>query len=127
VRRTLMVLLTGAVVAGVPADAHHSFAADYFEEKTVSIEGVVEEFLYRNPHSLLVVMAKDESGRVERFTAEWGGAGRLAQRGVTSETLKPGDLVIITGSPGRNPSEHKLHLKGLHRPTDGWRWPRRAN
>ncbi len=31
--------------------AHHSFAATYFEDKTVTIEGNLKQFLYRNPHS----------------------------------------------------------------------------
>ena len=37
--------------------------------------------------------------------------------------LKPGDYVIVTGSPGRKAAERRIHLKGLHRPSDGWRWP----
>jgi len=36
----LVLLIAGAVILGVPAAyAHHSFAATYFEDKTVTIEG----------------------------------------------------------------------------------------
>jgi hypothetical protein len=116
-------MLTGAVVAGVPAYAHHSFARYYFESQSAAIEGEVQEFQYRNPHALLLVRAADETGQMRTYTAEWGGPTRLARAGIESHTLKPGDRVIVTGSPGRNPSEYKLHLKGLHRPADGLRWP----
>jgi thiamine monophosphate kinase len=57
---------------------------------------------------------------VETYTAEWGNARRLGESGITKDTLKPGDLVVVTGSPGRNAAERKLHLKGISRPTDGW-------
>jgi hypothetical protein len=123
VKHTLLVLLTGAVVAGVPAYAHHSFARYYFESQSTSIEGEVQEFQYRNPHALLLVRAADDTGQMRVYTAEWGGPSRLARAGIQGHTLKPGDRVIVTGSPGRNPSEYKLHLKGLHRPADGLRWP----
>jgi len=46
----------------------------------------------------------------------------LSSQGVTKDTLKPGDAVIVTGSPGRVGSENKVHLKGIRRPTDGWTW-----
>jgi hypothetical protein len=41
---------------------------------------------------------------------------------VTKDTLRPGDIVRITGSPGRDESERRLHLKRIERPADGWQW-----
>jgi len=41
---------------------------------------------------------------------------------VTKDTLRPGDKVIVTGSPPRDPSEYRLHLKRIERPADGWKW-----
>ena len=41
---------------------------------------------------------------------------RLSSQGVTKDTLKPGDAVVVTGSPGRAGSENKVHLKGIKRP-----------
>jgi hypothetical protein len=116
-----MLLVIGTASTG--AGAHHSFSVDYFEEQTVSIEGEVEQFQLKNPHSFLYIKVKDERGELQTFAAEWGGLSRLERRGVTAETFKPGDFVIVTGSPGRKASERRIHLKGLHRPSDGWRWP----
>jgi hypothetical protein len=121
--RMTVLLLMGTLTAGAGVYAHHSFAMDYFEEQTVSIEGEVEQFQLKNPHSFLYVKVKDDKGEVQTYSAEWGGLTRLERRGVTADTLKPGDFVIITGSPGRKASERRIHLKGLHRPSDGWRWP----
>jgi thiamine monophosphate kinase len=70
------------------------------------------------------VMAPDPNDKsmVYRWAVEWGGGGQLGQQGVTRDTLKPGDHVIITGSPGRNPQDHRLRMRTIFRPKDGWRW-----
>jgi thiamine monophosphate kinase len=59
---------------------------------------------------------------MRRFAAEWANPARLTRDNVTKDTLKPGDRVIVTGSPGRTASEYKLHLKRIVRPADGWSW-----
>jgi hypothetical protein len=51
-----------------------------------------------------------------------GAGGQLGRQGVTRETLKPGDHVIIVGNPGRNPDDHRLRMVNITRPSDGWKW-----
>jgi len=116
-------MLTIAVVgAGMTARAHHSFAATYHEDQTVKIEGKLVQFLFRNPHSFVHVEAPDEKGEMQRWAVEWGGVGQLAGQGITRETLKAGDVVAITGNPGRNPADHRLRMVTLKRPSDGFTW-----
>lgn len=110
------------LVASIPAYSHHSFAAHYFEQQSVTVTGEVVEFVYKNPHAWVHVMARDEAGEMQQFSAEWANPNRLRQQKITEDTIKPGDTVIITGSPGRNASEHKIHLKRIERPADGWNW-----
>jgi hypothetical protein len=116
----LLTLAMAAVLGGVTASAHHSFAAYYFENQSTTIEGEIEEFQLRSPHALVLFKARTPEGTMETYTAEWGNPRRLSQNGITKDTLKPGDFVVITGSPGRTPSERKVHLKGIRRPADGW-------
>jgi hypothetical protein len=111
------VLTIAVAAAGSTARAHHSFAATYDESKTTRIEGKLVQFLFRNPHSFVHVMAPDESGMEQRWAVEWGGAGQLAGQGVSRETLKPGDVVVITGNPGRNPADHRVRMVTLRRPS----------
>jgi hypothetical protein len=124
-KRTLfaLALVAGAlVVSSGRAYAHHSFAATYFEDKTQKIEGNLVQFLYRNPHSFVHVEAPDEKGMMQRWAVEWGAGGQLGRQGVTRETLKPGDHVVIVGNPGRNPEDHRLRMVNITRPSDGWKW-----
>ena len=121
-KRALLTLVIGAAALAVPTSAHHSFAATYVEDQRVSIEGDLVQFEYRSPHSWVHVIARDENGATQQFAAEWASATRLQQSGVSQDTLKAGDHVIIAGSPGRDPAEHRIHLKSIQRPADGWQW-----
>ena len=116
-------LCTGAVLlTAVPAHGHHSWTAAYLEDQSVWIQGEVVEFHYQNPHAWLYVSAPDKSGATAKYGAEWASPSRLSQQGITRSTVKPGDTVILTGSPPRDPSEYRLHLKKIERPSDGWTW-----
>ena len=110
------------IYATAPAYAHHSFAATYFEDKTDTVEGDLVQFLFRNPHSFVHVEGKDKDGNTVRYAVEWGAGLQLNRQGVTRETLKPGDHVVITGNPGRNPEDHRLRMRTITRPSDGWKW-----
>jgi uncharacterized protein DUF6152 len=120
--RTLLILTVAVLSGGVAVRAHHSFAAYYLEDQSVTIHGELVTFEYKNPHAWLRVAALDNDGRLQTVGAEWANPGRLNQQGITKETLKPGERLIITGSPSRNTSEYAMHLKKIERPADGWTW-----
>ena len=120
--RPVLTLALCALVGGVRVHGHHSFAAYHSEGQTVSVEGTLAELDYRNPHTFVHLLAPDKSGKVQRVVAEWASPARLSQDGIAKDALKPGDRVILTGSPSRDPSEYKMHLKGIVRVTDGWKW-----
>ena len=73
---------------------------------------------------MLRLVGADETGKRQNFSAEWSNAARLKQLGLTVASIKPGDHLVITGSPGRNPAERRVHLRTIHRPADGWKWPK---
>jgi hypothetical protein len=119
--KSLALVVTLAVVAA-PLAAHHSFPAYYFEQQSVTIEGELVEFNYRTPHTWVHVRTRDGEGAVQTFAAEWSSPNRLQREGISKDTLKVGDHVRVTGSPGRIAAEYRLHLKSIERPADGWRW-----
>jgi hypothetical protein len=121
-RSTLTLLAVVAALATAPVAAHHSFAASYMEERTVTVEGELVQFLFRNPHSFVHLLVRDKDGSQVRYAVEWTGANQLGVQGVTPETLKIGDRVVITGTPGRNPSDHRIRMLSLRRPKDNLRW-----
>ena len=122
----LMSVAAVVALAALPAVAHHSFAAVYQPDETIQIEGKVVQFLYRNPHSVLHVLAEDATGATTRWAIEWQGATQLGAGGVNAQTLKPGDPVVVTGNPGRVEAEHRMLLTTIRRTTDGFGWGTRA-
>ena len=120
--RVLLFVLVSTLAFGVAASGHHSLAATYDANKEIRLEGRLIQFQFRNPHSFVHMEAPDESGNMQRWAVEWGGAGQLGRQGVTRTTLKVGDSVIITGSPSRQPEAHRVKMNTLHRLSDGFGW-----
>ena len=110
-----------ALAVGAQAFAHHSFAATYIEGQSVTIEGELVQFVLRNPHSFVDVDVTEPDGSKVRYVIEWAAPAQL-QGKINRDTLKPGDHVVITGSPGRNVEDHRVRLLTFRRPKDGWSW-----
>jgi hypothetical protein len=121
-KRSLVGVVAGLLLAGSAALAHHSQVAVYHSNTEQKIEGELVQVMIRSPHSWVHVEAKDEKGEIQRYAIEWGGAAQLRNAGVDGKTLKIGDKVRITGRPGRNAMDHRLLMMFIERPSDGWSW-----
>lgn len=62
--KTLCVASVALFLMTMRTAAHHAFAAEYDENKRVSVSGTVTKFQWTNPHAWLYVDGKDESGKV---------------------------------------------------------------
>ena len=120
-KRKLVFLFALVMLASVvTAYAHHSFAATYDESKTITLEGRMVQFSFRNPHSFVQVEVTDGAQKI-RWAVEWAGTAQLNNTGIQNDTLKYGDSVVITANPGRNPADHRARLRTVKRP-DGFSW-----
>jgi hypothetical protein len=112
------VLAGAALATGLAARAHHSISAVYDGTRQQRVEGVVAEFQFVNPHPFVIVTV---DGDGESWRLEMDNRFELAGIGVTSDTLKPGDRVVVTGSLGRT-EPRTLYIRQLDRPADGFRY-----
>ena len=118
-----LLLIAGVFAADtVSTAAHHSFAGTYLEDQVIAIEGDLVDVVYRNPHSFIHLRAPDGTKRMRLWAVEASNRGQLRLQGTFAETLKPGDHLVITGSPGRDAGAWRLRLRSIVRPKDGWRW-----
>ena len=100
----ISLLSVGAMaVMAAPSLAHHS-GAMFEREKTVTVEGVVKEFQYTNPHSWLLVDVKSKDGKVTTWGFEAEGPTTLQRAGIRPSDLKPGTKLTITGRPMKDGS-----------------------
>jgi hypothetical protein len=111
--------LTGVCCA--VAEAHHSFTSIYDSGKTVTLTATVREFQFIHPHPFLVVEVRNESGERQIWRAEMDNRSELEEIGITRGTFRPGDQVIVSGSPGRSQALI-MYLWRLERPADRLRY-----
>ena len=107
---------------GIRTYAHHAAAATYVYGESVMIEGTLKEFVWRNPHSFMKVEAPDDKGVMQLWTIEGAAPTQLAEGGMTRNSLRPGDRIIVTGMPGRVAADHRILLEKVERPSDGFKW-----
>ncbi len=121
-RNVLLAMAFAALMTGTAAYAHHSYAATYDVEQSLRLEGQLVQFALRNPHSYLHISAPDAEGNVQRWAVEWSGAGALSRQGVSRDTLRSGDEIVITANPSRVRGEFRALMVTLERPADGLTW-----
>ena len=113
-RSTLAALLAAAAFAAVPAslEAHHS-GVMFEEKKEVTLQGVVKEFQYTNPHSWLLVDVTGADGTVTTWGFEAEGPSTLQRNRVRPSDFKAGTKLTITGRPMKDGRPAALWVKAV--------------
>lgn len=102
-RYALAALLLGLCMVSATVFAHHGFAGRYDEEHPITLDGVVIELQFINPHAAIIFQVRDEDGKVVRWSGYLGSATSLNKsEGWTKNTLKPGDRITILGARAIN-------------------------
>jgi hypothetical protein len=100
----LSLVIMALLASGLPVLAHHAFSNEFDESKPITLEGVVTRIDWENPHVHFYVDVAQPDGTVVNWACETGGPNRLAKRGWTRESLKPGDKVTVHGFPAKDAS-----------------------
>lgn len=87
-----------AALAAAPAFAHHSFNA-YDMSKTESASGVIKEFRWGAPHSSLVLVFLDKSGKQQTMSVVSGSPLMFSKQGFAPRDFHRGDKVTLTYHP----------------------------
>ena len=115
--RSITILAVGAVVA-MPVCGHHSDAAIDINS-VVTIEGIVIEFNWRNPHIYFTV--ETEGGEPVEWTVQMAGTITFSRMGWTRDSLSPGDRVTVGLHPARDGRPYGLfdsiEMEGAALPT----------
>ena len=94
------ILVSAAMLASLPAAAHHATAE--FDYKTAyRVVGVVKEFQWTNPHSWVQVLVPDGKGGNDQWGFELGAPLFNARMGWRKNSLTPGDKVTVLFCPSR--------------------------
>jgi hypothetical protein len=106
-------------IAVAPGAGHHSLT-EYEPARQLTLTVVVREFHFVNPHPYLIADVKAGS-LSSAWRLELDNRFELVQIGMTSDTLRPGDQLLVSGRPGRD-QKPILYVRELDRPADGFRY-----
>lgn len=100
--RLLAAILFGLSMSATHyAAAHHAFAANYEMDNVGTVEGIVEEVFWANPHVHYYIQVAKEDGTTELWDGEAANLSLLAARGWDRNTIRVGDAIRVTGALGR--------------------------
>ncbi len=116
--RWLLALTAVIGISGTPAGAHHSLS-DYDSSRQATLDGIVAQFQFINPHPFVVLDVKDRSGAVQQWRLEMDNRHELTDIGMTKDTLKPGERIVVSGNAGHT-QPRILYIRKLDRPADGY-------
>ncbi|MDR2214193.1 MAG: hypothetical protein LBE21_11300 [Pseudomonadales bacterium] len=99
-------MLALAGLGALPAQAHHSFTAEYDGDQPVSVTGTVSKVEWQNPHIWFYVDVPDANGKLVTWGFSGGAPGMLMRRGIQPDSLKKGDVITVEGFRARDDSNN---------------------
>ncbi len=87
-------------IAGT-VSAHHG-TASFDRSKITSLKGTVTNFIWANPHGGIEFDVRDSDGKIENWQGSLTSPNWLARAGWTKSTLKPGDMITVSGNQSKS-------------------------
>ena len=100
-------------LTATPAAAHHSTAAYFDVNSQITVEGTVEEFVFKAPHAVLKFMVTNKDGQEELWRGETLPANLLFRKGWRYNMFEVGERITVTGMPAKDPERHALEVQKI--------------
>jgi len=91
--------------------AHHSRA--HYGQEEMTTKGTVVEYKWRNPHVFVVWEAKDQTGKPTQWVGEMASVTSMIADGMTKDSLKPGEQIVVVAFPSKNPGSTEALIKKI--------------
>ena len=101
-RKCLVVFMSLALAA--PTLAHHNYRLKFDDSVEITLEGVVSEVSWANPHITIYLDVTNDDGEVISWALPTAAPGVAGRNGFSAEVLEAGDKIVISGWPARDKS-----------------------
>ena len=118
-------VLAVVIASGIPATAHHSNPLYFDMAKAITLQGTVLRVAWINPHILLYLQSKNETGEPETWIIHGTSPNNAMRQVGLKARLQPGISISARVWPPRNPlflNDAQTVL--LTRPDDARKSPR---
>jgi len=102
-RAMSVVLIVFLLLVSSLAFAHHG-TANYDTTKSITVRGSTTSFQFINPHVTISLDVKDAKGNIQNWQGALTSPNRLTRTEWTKDSIKPGDVVTISGFPAKSGS-----------------------
>lgn len=104
-------------VTGATLVAHHGTSITYFVDKSITVSGVITEFVYGYPHPQVYFDVKRDDGKVEKWGSEFAPTPLMMRNfkvGWSRDSIKPGDQIRLTCAPHKTPGATACLAREMH-------------
>jgi hypothetical protein len=102
IRRGITLVVSLALLLSAPFVLAHHGVPNVDMSRTVTIKGVVVDYLLINPHMEMRVKVADDSGNTLEWNVEGVSMLMLMRVGFKRDTFKPGDAITVVGHPNKD-------------------------
>lgn len=103
-KQSAIIVALAMLATAAPICAHHSFSAEFDENKPVKLQGTVTKMEWINPHAWIHMDVRDDAGKVTNWMIECGAPNVLFRRGVTKDSVTAGMEIVVDGYRAKNGS-----------------------
>ena len=105
------IILVAWLMLGIGVALAHHGTANYDTTKSITVKGSVTNFQFVNPHVTIALDVKDDKGHAVSWQGALTSPNRLTRTGWTKDSIKPGDVISISGFPAKSGSPEIWILK----------------
>jgi hypothetical protein len=101
--RSLITVVGLMITVGVvTTSAHHSWNTVFSEDKPLVLRGTISKVELVNPHAWIWIDVKGTDGAITKWGVEGGPPNGLIRNGITKDSLKIGEELIVHGYGARD-------------------------